>query len=641
MQVYSPPVAHTPTRPARALGASPPWRATLASVALCAAAWLYVFPYYPALNNPNENVRVYMTAAIVEEGQYAIEGMRERWGWVNDAACVDRLAGGGRAPCDGPPPAGATRSYYSVKAPGASFLGVPGYALYRALVGPDEEPALRWAVYSMRLSGTILPTLLFLLFFHRFLGRHCRHAFVREAAFFATGLGSVMLGYGYLFASHTQSAACAFGAFMILYEARERGREGRRARVSWDSATLAGMLSAGASLFEYPCFVLSVVLCGYALVAIRPWRRLVGFAFGASVPTLLMMHFQWSAFGNPFSPGHLFVENPAFRAGHQEGFFGAESFHWDGAVALLFDGRLGLFATSPFLLVGALGGALLLVGPGPVGRRLDALVAAFGCVALYVFICFMNIWHAGWSVGPRYLVALIPFLGFASMVVLDRLAARTRVAAAGLGLGLLGASFVGASLTSMYYPHLMPELDAPVAQLMPVLIAHDYAPSNAGNLLHWFGTASMVPMLLVALLALRRALPRRTDLPSRAHRAWGLSLTLAVAGLGIAPHFLLAPEDTPESRHAVGFVCEHWSPEGHDRVSQLAAARDVTQLEERLRLLREEGRDVQADRTERLLEQRRAAERPQGAQSDPSAGGASPQAPGRGRVRGAPAGPPG
>ncbi len=48
-------------------------------------AYLYAFPYQPTINNPNENVRFYMTAAIVEEGTYAIDTPRTRWGWVNDA----------------------------------------------------------------------------------------------------------------------------------------------------------------------------------------------------------------------------------------------------------------------------------------------------------------------------------------------------------------------------------------------------------------------------------------------------------------------------------------------------------------------------------------------------------------------------
>lgn len=582
------------------------------SVAVVACVYLYVVPYYPALNNPNENVRVYMTAALVEDGTYDIGGPRARWGWVNDAACVDRLPDGSLAPCTGRVPPQATRAYYSVKAPGASFLGVPGYALFRALTTAPTEDSLRWAVYSMRLSGTTLPTLLFLVALHRFLGRHTRRRHLRELAFFGVGLGSVMLGYAYMFASHTQSAACAFGAFMILYDARGKARQraarGLPARMSWDAATGAGMLAAGASLFEYPCFVVSAVLCVHALVAIRPLSRLVGFALGAMVPTLLMMHFQWRAFGNPLSPGHLFVENPAFRAGHEVGFFGAETFHWDGAFALLFDGRLGMFGTAPLLFLGLVGLLMGLVAGRPHGRRAEAAVATVSCVGLFVFICFMNIWHAGWSIGPRYLVALVPFLGFYGVLALDRLSDRASALAATIGLGLLVAGFVSASLPSMYYPHLMPEISAPVSQLMPVLIGHDFAPWNAGNLVSWFGTASMAPLLLVFLFAARLSTPSVRELPSAVARAGVIVGAVTLAALVIAQHFVWAPEETPEVRRAIAFVCEHWDPEGHDRARQLATARDEEHVAQRVDLLRDEGRDREADNAQRRLDSVRAAE---------------------------------
>src|SRR5688572_3424829 len=77
-------------------------------------ASLYVFPYYLRINNPNENVRLQMTAAIVDDGTYRIDDVRRRWGWTNDAAVYEG-------------------HYYSVKAPGTSLLGVPVYWAYRTV----------------------------------------------------------------------------------------------------------------------------------------------------------------------------------------------------------------------------------------------------------------------------------------------------------------------------------------------------------------------------------------------------------------------------------------------------------------------------------------------------------------------------
>ncbi|MBM4321215.1 MAG: hypothetical protein FJ125_15005, partial [Deltaproteobacteria bacterium] len=62
---------------------------------------LWFFPYQEHLNNPNENVRIYLTRALVEHGTVAIgwrvqQGRRlvdrgsvtGEWGWVNDKALV-------------------------------------------------------------------------------------------------------------------------------------------------------------------------------------------------------------------------------------------------------------------------------------------------------------------------------------------------------------------------------------------------------------------------------------------------------------------------------------------------------------------------------------------------------------------------
>ena len=74
--------------------------------ALVVVAYVSVFPYSPAINSPNENVRVYMTRALVEHHELAINRIEAEWGWVNDKA------------------KNGTR-VFSGKAPGVSLLGVP------------------------------------------------------------------------------------------------------------------------------------------------------------------------------------------------------------------------------------------------------------------------------------------------------------------------------------------------------------------------------------------------------------------------------------------------------------------------------------------------------------------------------------
>jgi len=95
-------------------------------------AYVIVFPYFERLNNPNENVRIWMTRAIVAHGTFAIDAVEREWGEVSDRAT------------DG-------RQHFSGKAPGTSLLGVPvafGHAQLGKLAGAPSN--VREAVLATR-----------------------------------------------------------------------------------------------------------------------------------------------------------------------------------------------------------------------------------------------------------------------------------------------------------------------------------------------------------------------------------------------------------------------------------------------------------------------------------------------------------
>ncbi len=546
-------------------------RRPLVAVLLAAIAYLYVFPYQPTINNPNENSRLYMTAAIVELGTYRLDAIPERRGGTNDCAEKDH-------------------HYYSVKAPGTSLLGVPAYAAYfwaaRALGAPLDRTTALWLV---RLTATILPSLLFFWFFHHWLARRSSHGTLVDAVYLAVVLGSLLYAYGTMFVSHTQSAAVAFVAFALLHRAREQG-EISRGRAFW-----AGLFAAGVTFFEYPGVVASIALSVYALFAVRPRKNLLFFALGGIIPALFVMHFQWRAFGSPFTPGHLFVENAALRAAHHEGLYGADGFYPDAAWKLLVHPYYGLFALTPILAFAPLGLARLFA------RRAEraAAVASLAVVLFtYAVICTMNNWHAGWSVGPRYLAIVVPFVAWWALEGLDVLAARVPLAARALGLGTALAAIVLSGVPSAWYPHPPPPPDFPwpLAELYPVLVAHGFAPFNAGNLVGLYGTVSMLPLVAVAVCSVVWAAWQGAS-PGR--RAIGLAVALVIAAAVVTP-FAWPRERTPETERALAFVTSTWTPAGHDRAATVEArvratptpeARDLWRLAE---LYRAEGRESDA-----------------------------------------------
>ena len=53
---------------------------------LCCVAYLFASPYFERLNNPNENVRVWATRAVVMHHALQIDEVEREWGYVNDKA---------------------------------------------------------------------------------------------------------------------------------------------------------------------------------------------------------------------------------------------------------------------------------------------------------------------------------------------------------------------------------------------------------------------------------------------------------------------------------------------------------------------------------------------------------------------------
>src|SRR5262245_18863316 len=276
---------------------------------LCCVAYLIASPYFERLNNPNENARVWATRAIVARHVLNIDEMQREWGWVNDKAKNEHHT-------------------YSGKAPGTSFAGVPvlwAHTKLRQLVGwssPDKRATTFW----LRLFAIKLPMCAFLFFFAGYARRVTDSRWAADAAVIALGLGTLLYPYGNMFTGHALAAATAFGAFMLLDDARvEQGAEAKPVRMA-----TAGLLAGLTVMFEYQAVLVSVALAVYAGVRYR--RRLwalAAFVAGALPPAFALGAYHTVLFGRPWRFPFGNVENPVFaRTAHQAGFHGLSLPHW-------------------------------------------------------------------------------------------------------------------------------------------------------------------------------------------------------------------------------------------------------------------------------------------------------------------------
>lgn len=442
---------------------------------LLAFGYLYPFPYVPRIQNPNENVRLFMTAALAERGEYAINPIRARWGWVNDAALLDGKV-------------------FSVKAPATSLLAVPAYAVwFHASNGRDGwRPDRLTATWIARFFGCIAPMLLFFWCLLPWLGRRTRSPVLRDAIWWSLALGSCLYGYTLIFVSHATGAAAGFGALMLLSRARPQlGEPG----LGTAGMFVAGLLAAAVTAFEYPGFPISLLLCVYGIAVAGSVRRAAVLCAGALVPVAFVLHFHAVAFGSPFTPGHLYMENQAFRAVHHKGFFGADQWYAEAAERMLFDPGFGLLPLTPIFAAAAIGAVVVLSRPR---RRWVGLIAALSAAAAYLLACHLSNWRGGWTIGPRYLCWVLPMVGWLALEGLDAAHRRVPFLAEAFAIGALAAGLVASGVPSAIYPHLPEDLLYPLPQAMWPLLSGGFVPLTAANLAGMTGPMTMVPLALLA-----------------------------------------------------------------------------------------------------------------------------------------------
>jgi hypothetical protein len=353
----------------------------------------------------NQNAH-YALVRSLAEGTATIDAYREETG---DVAWVDG-------------------HYYAAKAPGLAFATLPLYllldatgvkaALARAPGAVNEQVGMLWA---LGLVGCVAPALAIAVLVRR-LGDAVGGAGLVAAV--ALGLGSLLLPFATLFFSHVLAAALGFAAFATLW-----------ARRRW--ALLAGVLAGLAVVAEYPLGLMALVVSAYA--ATRGVRVFASYVGGLIVGVLPLLAYQWWAFGTPF---HVAYENAVLiggASGHDvvganaSGFFGVSAPSFATAIELLF-APIGLLRLSP-MLAAAAGGLVLLYRRG---YRAEALASGAVVLAYLVYNAGYYQPFGGFVPGPRFLVAMLPFLGVPLALAVTRLP-MTTLALALVSIALMAA----------------------------------------------------------------------------------------------------------------------------------------------------------------------------------------------------------
>jgi 4-amino-4-deoxy-L-arabinose transferase-like glycosyltransferase len=294
--------------------------------------------------------------------------------------------------------------YYSDKAPGLSFMGVPVYAAINRMQNLARPGLLLpYIIYMVSAFVVSLPAALLSLFILRFLRRL---GFGEAQAIVVTlvmALGTLAFPFSTLFFSHQTAAFFVFAAFYLLFVAKTGQAAGRKpARLLFGAGLLVGV----SVLVEYPMALMAIVLLFYAVTCVSDKKTASAYIAGGVLPALLLMAYNYAAFGSPLRFSYFYEANTWAQV-HQTGFLGLGMPQLDTFVTVLVGAR-GLFTLSPVLLLAVYG--LWMMIRSREWRAEGVLFAVSFAIYLMMTSGYKVPPTDIWTPGPRFLVPVLPLL---------------------------------------------------------------------------------------------------------------------------------------------------------------------------------------------------------------------------------------
>lgn len=461
------------------------------------------------------NSRADLVYAVGDQGVLYIDNYHENTG---DEACFAGRDYTGDTPCE-------DGHYFTDKSIGPSLVALPFYMLFKGVaaippverfiqsgkgignltstLNPEGKGIRPDAVYQgmaltvMTYFATSLPSALLATILFLFAARFTRkdsHAFLLALAY---GLGTMALPYSMALFQHQLAAFGAFVGFFLLWRIIH---ENASRRWLW----VVGLLFSLVVITEYPAVLILMIIVVWAFIKMPDrsalWRMIL-----AGIPLgLIFAAYNLAAFQTPLPVGYEYSTN--WQTEHQTGFLSLTYPTIERLYGLTFSPIRGIFLLSPFLLL-AFPGLYLLWR-----RKQRGIAAVVGLVILSFLLYNASsvMWWGGFTIGPRYLVPMLPFMALPIALPLDWLLDRLwgRVVAGlliGWSIFAVGALTIAGQQWPPVdgFPFTIAQMNAtfPLTDYaLPLLARGDVARNYGGLLLDLPGLASLIP-LLIALLA--------------------------------------------------------------------------------------------------------------------------------------------
>jgi hypothetical protein len=427
----------------------------------------YFFQHYDSIPNPNEQSRIYLITAIVDHISLSIDEEIKRFG---DTIDISRY--NGKAYCD--------------KAPGLSFLGVPFYFLLK-LASSIFGFKLTYPIILKFLRTVLLsiPSAFFSLIVLSVLKRFTRDFQLSLVMTIFYSLGTIAFTYSNLLFGHQLGAIAVFLLFYLIIENIQE-----RKLIIF----LSGFIAGYAVVIEYPLILIASVLSIYQLIVLKNRWRFFYFILGGLIPVIILLTYNYYAFGSILSTGYAHIANPAFAQYHKEGLMGVTTPRLSALVGSLFSSMRGVFYFMPLLIFSLYG--LYIMWKDQKNRSYGIVIGVITLLMLY-FISSFSYWQAGGTVSQRHLTGLIPFLIIPTSIALRSLIDMETHHLFVLASSLMQFSLLLIPYATIPFPFFSTVYPNPLFEL-PLNLWHWGAiPLNTGNIAGLEGIDSAIPFIIL------------------------------------------------------------------------------------------------------------------------------------------------
>ena len=458
-------------------------------VVLC-LCYVYTLPRWA---DPNQNSRLDMVFAVVEDGTFQIDK------YVQNTVDYAKVG----------------EHYYSDKAPGAAFLGIPSYVMLRTVLNSSLmdsamgylensetlqstlreggtgllEDKVRFAAAQVALTfvASVVPTALVGVIMYGILARFAVRPWARVLVVLGYGLCTPAFSYAGAFYGHQLCAFCLFAAFCMAFA--------RMWELRTPALLLIGFVLGYSVITEYPSVLIVSILFLYTFFRLRSRWRICWVVLGGVVVAAGWMVYNTAVFGAPLELGYSYSE--LWVEQHHTGFMSLTRPSLSALWGVTFSPFRGLFYFAPCLLFAVPGFVLWYRS---AEHRAEFWISLSSVVVMFLFNSSSIMWWGGFAVGSRYLLPMLPFLVLPIAFVLRQWG--TQLWLKGLMLGLTAWSWIatwGLTLAGQAFPSDV--IKRPLFEYAWPQWRSGNIARNLGMFLHLPSLLSLVPLLVLMVLA--------------------------------------------------------------------------------------------------------------------------------------------